>query len=241
MWLGELPRWVDRLNGFDALLAEINRENGKGQVEGLAGAAKSLLLARVFQKREKQLLLVTYQAEQAARILDDLRQFGIPRDQLFVLPSLEGRWLADSVTDHVAVGERIGALTALALGEPCVIVGTPEAVFQRMSRPHDLVSPVIRIQKGESVDLERLLPALLNVGYESETSISRPGQFSRRGGILDIYPSSAESPVRVELFGDEIESLRTFDVLTQRSTASVDSVTIWPAREVLLTDDRIEA
>ena len=241
MWLGELPKRVDRLDGFDALLAEIDRENGKGQVEGLAGAAKSLLLARVFQNRGKPLLLITYQAEQAARILDDLRQFGIPREELFLMPSAESRWMADSVTDHVAVGERIAALSALAVGEPCVVVGTPEAVFQRASAPEDLIAPRITIRKGESVELEQLLPSLLNIGYESDTSISRPGQFSRRGGILDIYPSTAESPVRLELFGDEIESLRAFDVLTQRSTGELDSVTIGPAREIILTDERVNA
>src|SRR5687768_10671023 len=103
MNLGGLPARVDRLNGFDALQAELEQNTGRGQVEGLAGAAKSLLLARVHQKRSRQVLIVTYQGEQATRILDDLRQFGIRGEQLFLLPSLESRWLADSVTDHLAL------------------------------------------------------------------------------------------------------------------------------------------
>src|SRR2546421_287089 len=161
MQLAGLPACVDRLDGFDALLAELERNNGKGQVEGLAGTAKSLLLARVYQRRPGQLLLVTFSAEQASRILDDFRQFGVPDDQLFLLPSLESRWLADSVTDHLALGERIAALTALAAPGACVVAGTPEAVFQRTSRPEDIIDPAVMIRMGETLELERLLPRLL--------------------------------------------------------------------------------
>src|SRR5207248_7563323 len=137
-----------------------------------------LMLARVFQRRQQQIVVITFQTEQAQRMLDDLKQFGIPASQLFVLPALESRWMADDVTDHLALGERIAALSALASGDPCIVVGTAEAVFQRTSPPEDLVGPAFTIRSGRSLDLERTIRNLVDVGYESETTVARPGQFS---------------------------------------------------------------
>ena len=107
MNLRELPQRVDRLPGFDSLLSafEPNTTGGKpghGQVIGLSGAAKALFLARVFERRGGQLLVVTYQAEQAQRVWDDLLHFGIPEDRLFQIPSSKSRWLSNDVTDFIA-------------------------------------------------------------------------------------------------------------------------------------------
>ncbi len=240
MTLHDLPQRVDRLPGFDSLLSAFNsRSLGHAQVVGLAGAAKSLFLARLFTRREGQLLVVTHQAEQAQRIWDDLRHFGIPDRSLFLMPASESRWLSNDVTDFRALGERIAALSALASGEPCVVIGTAEAVFQRTGPLADLTDHKITLLVGEGLELNQLLPRLAEMGYESETAVARPGQFSKRGGILDIFPSTADAPVRIELFGDEIESLRSFDVSTQRSTGKLDNVTLLPMREVRLTTERV--
>ncbi len=237
--LQHLSQRVDRLTGFDSLLSAFNREKGRGQVEGLTGAAKGLLLARMVQRRGGQTLVITHHMEQAHRLLDDLAQFGLPSLSLYLLPALESRWLAEAVTDHLALGERIAALTALGRGEPCVVVGTAEAVFQRTSPPADLLDTLFEIKHGALVEPDSLLRRLVDMGYDSETTVARPGQFSRRGGILDIYPSTEESPIRLEFFGDEIESIRAFDVSTQRSIGSRERVLIAPARELRLTTQRV--
>src|SRR5439155_10096845 len=125
--------------------------------------------------------------------------------------------------------------------DPCIVIGTAEAAFQRTSPPEDIVGPALTINGGQSIELDRTIRSLVDMGYESETTVARPGQFSRRGGILDIYPSTAESPVRIELFGDEIEQMRSFDVTTQRSIGPAEEVTIAPAREVILTTERVDS
>ncbi len=243
MDLIHLPQRVDRLPGFDSLLSAFdsntNAKPGHAQVVGLAGAAKSLLLARLFQRREAQMLLVTHHAEQAQRMLDDLRHFGIPDNQLFLLPASESRWLSNDVTDFRALGERISALSALASGEPCVIVGTAEGVFQKTAPPSDIIEHSVTLKAGDMLDLRHVLPQLTEMGYEAETTVARQGQFSKRGGILDIFPSTVEAPIRIELFGDDIESIRSFDVSSQRSTGKLNEVTILPMREVRLTTERI--
>jgi len=241
MTLHDLPQRVDRLPGFDALLSAFDTEHGHGQIDGLAGAAKGLLLARLFQRRGGQMLVITYTTEQALHLWDDLRHFGIPESRLFLIPASESRWLTNDTTDYRALGERIAALTALGAGAPCVVLGTAEAVFQRTSPPEDLLEPAFTLRSGETVELDHLLRRLVEMGYESETTVARPGQFSRRGGILDIFPMTSESPVRLDLFGDEIESLRAFDVTTQRSTRNLEEALIAPARELRLTTARVNA
>lgn len=240
MTLYELPQRVDQLAGFDALLSTLNAPRGCAQIDGLAGPAKALLLARLFQRRGKQILILTYQNEQAQRLLDDLRHFGIPEQQLFHLPASEHRWLSHDITDHYALGERIAALSALGSGEPYIVVGAADAIFQRTSPREDLLGPTFHLRTGETIDLDNLLARLVEMGYEAETTVTRPGQFSRRGGILDIFPSTALAPVRLDLFGDEIEQLRLFDVSSQRSTGRLEEVQIAPAREVYLSTERVE-
>src|SRR5215212_6591930 len=152
MTLHDLPQRVDRLPGFDSLLSALDKKTaaspGHAQVVGLSGAAKALFLARVFQRREGQLVVVTYQTEQAQRMWDDLRHFGIPEDRLFLMPASESRWLSNDVTDYRALGERISALSALASGEPCVVIGTAEAIFQRTAPPEDLTDHEITLRVG---------------------------------------------------------------------------------------------
>lgn len=237
--LESLAERVDRLEGFERVVRACSAAGGHSQVDGLTGVAKSLFLARLIERTGQPVLVVTYQLEQARRLADDLAQFGVPDSRICILPPTEGAWLADAVTDHFAVGERIAALTALASGEPSIVIGTAEAVLQRTSPPSEILPFSVTLETGSSADLEHLGRSLVELGYEAEDTVSRPGQFSRRGGILDIFPSTADAPVRVELFGDDIESIRTFDPNTQRSVAALDQVLIAPAREIRLTTESV--
>src|SRR5262249_5698678 len=115
-----------------------------------------------------------------------------------------------------------------------------EAVLQRTSPPEDLVPYVFTLQAEETIDFDDVVGRLVKMGYEAANTVTRPGEFSRRGGILDVFPSTADAPVRIELFGDEIESIRPFDVATQRSIARHALVELAPAREIRLTPERIE-
>ncbi|MCC6730767.1 MAG: transcription-repair coupling factor [Chthonomonadales bacterium] len=241
MTLNDLVQRVDRLPGFDALLSVLATPGGQAQVDGLAGPAKGLLAARVLERRGGAALVVTYQAEQAQRIWDDLRRFGVQEDRLHLLPASQGRRASGEPADFRALGDRIGALAALASEAACVVIGTADAVLQRTGPPDDLVGPAFTLRVGDSVDLRALLRRLAGMGYESETTVTRPGQFSRRGGILDLFPITADGPVRAELYGDEIESLRAFDVATQRSIAPRAEAVIYPAREFAITPERLAA
>jgi len=140
-----------------------------------------------------------------------------------------------------AVRARIAALAALApyssltppSAPPPVIITSARALMMRTVPRHEFLRHTRTLRVGQSVRLEKLLASWLDIGYDAQTIVVEPGRFSRRGGIVDIYPMADEQPVRLELFGDEIETLRRFDPTTQRSGEKVDRVTITPAREAL--------
>lgn len=240
MKLNELARLADDLPEIREVFHALTAQNVQGAVEmeGLLGPAKSLVLARLYTRLQRPLLVVTFQHEQAQRMADDLANLGVPADRICLLPSTNRLFLEGDITDFRALGERIGALITLADGNPCIVLGTAEAVLQRSSPPADLTPYVFSIQAGESIELDSTITRLAEMGYETAATVSRPGQFSRRGGILDVFPSIAEMPVRIELFGEEVETIRPFDVTTQRSVARHTHVELAPAREIRLTPAR---
>jgi transcription-repair coupling factor (superfamily II helicase) len=241
MVLTDLPRMADQLPGFDDLVKALATESAQGavEIEGLAGPAKGFALARLFARLERPLLVLTYQQDQAQRLWDDLLRFGVPPECVCVLPSSQSLFLEGDVTDFRVIGERIGALALLAQGAPCIVIGTAEAVLQRTSPPDALIPHIFTLEAEQTIDLDDVVTRLVQMGYEPTHTVTRPGEFSRRGGILDVFPSTADAPVRIELFGDEIESLRPFDVTTQRSIGRHARVELAPAREIRLTPARI--
>jgi transcription-repair coupling factor (superfamily II helicase) len=241
MILTDLPRLADQLPGFNDLVRQLGGDATPAcvEIEGLAGPAKGFVIARLFARLERSILIVTYQQEQAQRLWDDLIRFGAPQDRVCVLPSAQSLFLEGDVTDTRLIGERVGALSLLSGEAPGIVIGTVEAVLQRTSSPDELIPFAFTLQAGQEVDYADVLGQLVRMGYQSAATVTRPGEFSRRGGILDVYPSTADAPVRLELFGDEIESIRVFDVATQRSVGRRAEIDLAPARELRLSQERI--
>ncbi len=136
-----------------------------------------------------------------------------------------------------AVSRRLEALAALQ-GEPCVVVSSRRATLRPTVARAGLNATTIELIPGASIALPDVVRGLVELGYSREPQVESPGQFAVRGGILDVFPAASRSPVRAEWFGDEIESLRIFDPLNQRSVMTVPRVTVRPGREVLLGPDR---
>jgi transcription-repair coupling factor (superfamily II helicase) len=240
MTLTHLPQLADRLPNLDTLVQALRAETPQAvEIEGITNPAKGFVLARLFARLERSLLVCTYQQEQALRLWDDLVHYGVPAERICVLPAGQGLVLEGDITDYRLIGERISALSLLQKADPCIVLGTPEAILQRTSPPKELTAHNFTLQADTEIDFDQVVKQLVTMGYEAANTVMRPGEFSRRGGILDVFPSISESPVRIELFGDEIESIRPFDVATQRSTGRQAFVEIAPVREVLLTPERI--
>jgi len=210
------------------------------QIEGLAAAAKGWMLAGLFDQSKRTILLVTYTYEQAERIAEDLPLYGIPREQVVFYPPSDSLIYEEGEPNFSVIGERMGALHALATGRTAVVVAPINAVLRRTMPRGALRESCLTIKVGEEIDLDDLALQLVKMGYERTDVVDRHGEFSRRGGIIDVYASSEDLPLRIELFGDEIESIRHFDSATQRSVDKIESALLLPAREVLMTEESAE-
>ena len=135
MALNDLPSLLDSLPGIRAMIETLKGDTGAVEIEGMTSSAKGFALARVFARLDRPLLVITYSQEQAQRLWDDLVRYGVPQDRVCTLPSSQSLFLEGDITDFRVIGERIGALLTLAQQEPCIVIGTLEAVLQRTSPP----------------------------------------------------------------------------------------------------------
>ncbi len=212
------------------------------RVDGVIEPVKALVIARLARASRGPLLVISATSESAERLYEDILavapEAGVGTPVL-QLPSLEALLFEDIAPDPRLVGDRQLALRKLLDGEPVVVVASAPAAFQRCLPPEAMRSAFLSFTVGDSVDREALVRRLLELGYQREEMVEAPGEIGVRGGVVDIYPTGAPWPVRVELFGEEIESIRTFDPGTQRSIAPVERVSVLPAREVLLTEEAV--
>jgi len=209
------------------------------RVGGLEGAAKAFALAGLFARLKEPGIILTWNSQEAARLYDDMAALLFEenrrlRDNLLLFPSLDTLPYEDAAPDRELLRERLKGLWRLARGERLLVITTPDGAFGQTLPPEKLLASVIEMTRGETLSRENLADSLVRAGYEREEVVEGPGEFSLRGGVIDIWPSTADAPLRIEQFGDEIESLRYFDPNTQRSREAVDSAVILPARESLL-------
>ena len=239
MDLRELPGLSDDYPAYqklkDALAA-----GGITQLEGLPVPAKGWLLAQLQRELGRPLAVISYNSDQAGRLAADLARYGVEGDALISLPSTtETLIFAEGAPDLAQTGGRVAALQQLALGTAKITVGAIGAWLQRTVRPELLKDRRIVLTVNETVEISGLEKSLTEFGYDRVEAVELPGQWTRRGGILDIFPGDARLPLRVDFFGDDIESIRPFDIETQRSVGASESVVIAPVREVPFEDEAV--
>jgi transcription-repair coupling factor (superfamily II helicase) len=203
-------------------------------------AVRPPLAAALAEDSTRPTLLVTARPDRALALAAELTAWA-PALRLFHFLEPNALFYEPAPWGARAIRARITALAALApyhgltppSAPPPVIVTSARALMTRTLPRREFLAHTRTLRVGQSVRLEKLLESWMGIGYDAQTVVVEPGRFSRRGGIVDVYPMADELPVRIELFGDEIETLRRFDPATQRSGERIDSVTITPAREAL--------
>lgn len=214
---------------MDGLLAGMKEQ----MVAGLSGSARSLLLSTIYQSMNRPLLIVTHQLAQAQQLYDDLAE--LTNDEgVYLYPVNELIASEMAVASPELRAQRIEALTAWT-GKKKGILIAPVAALKRMLPPKSYWNKYqLLFQVGKDIEMEVYLRSLVEMGYESTSMVTAPGEFSRRGGIIDIYPITEKHPIRIELFDEEVDSIRFFDAESQRSLDKVEEVTINPATELLI-------
>ena len=182
-------------------------------------------------KEEGQSLIITASTARAEKLALDLSFFS--NREIFVLPGEEQVFLKYSARNHDQLLKRLKVLKTMRTDPNAVVVAPVSAVIKRMM-PHSIFeNKNLSIKRGDEVDIEEIKENLVTMGYEREELVDSPGQFSVRGGIIDIYTPDGDYPYRIELFGEEVDSIRTFDSDTQRSVENLKFVEIYPAEQLV--------
>jgi transcription-repair coupling factor (superfamily II helicase) len=208
------------------MLSEITSENAKATlVRGLAGSARQLAIASA-ASLERIHLIVLNDRDEAIYCYGDLNTL-LPPEQVYFFPASYKRNIHDGQPDPSNIVQRTAVLNAILDGrKPLFIVTCPEALAERVASRETVENHAIRLQKGEKISLGFLRDMLLEYGFERADFVAAPGQFALRGGIVDVFSFSDNRPVRIDFFGDEVDSIRTFTIDTQLSEETVDSVEI---------------
>ena len=230
-----LIKTLEENKKFQELTKQISK-TGPIAISGLIDVEKLHVLAGIFNETKRPMVLVTYNEIQARKLYQDLKKL---IKQTYFFPKKE-----ITSYDYVAQSKeieykRIDVLNKMYLAkkqkEPIIIVTTIEAVMQKMVAKDTLYQNVIDFEVGKTYLLDEIKEKLVGLGYERSDLIENKGQFSIRGGIVDVGLSE-KIGVRIEFWGDEVDSIRFFQISSQRSTEMLKEITIFPAHELIVQD-----
>lgn len=227
-------------DGFVRSIAEILRPNisGRLQIKGLAGSFDAILSAAVFQLVRQNFLFILHDKEEAAYFQDDLQNL-LGRKEVLFFPASYKRPYEYEEIENANVLDRAEILNRLIhkSGSGEVIVTYPEALSEKVIQKSALRKNTFSLRTGEETDIDLIEEMLVSYDFEKNDFVYEAGQFAIRGGILDIYSYAHDLPFRIELFGNEVESIRTFDPVSQLSRDHVKSVHIIPNVQTRLLDE----
>ena len=233
MSLGVLGALLEGSPEFLRLSSALGRSRFGSRLQVLSEAAP-FSLAQVHRVFEAPILVVAPRPEDARRLYEQVLLWAGDESTVLHFPETETLPFERLVPDVDTSQHRIRTLQALTQDGPApMVIASAAAVAQKTIGREALEDSVQTLNPGLRVDLEEMVDSWRRMGYRVEPTVDVPGLVGRRGGIVDIYPVASEGPARIELWGDEIDSIRHFDPETQRSTDMVDSVTVIPARETL--------
>jgi len=219
---------------------ELNRdlERGKGpvQVSGCMDSQKVHLMEETLGSIPWK-LVVTYDDNRAKEIYDDFRCF---RPDVWLYPAKDLLFYSADIHGNLMVRQRLQVLRHLMEDAAGVVVTTLDGLMDHLLPLKQLREQILHVETGQELDLEEWKERLVELGYERLPQVEGMGQFSIRGGILDVYPLTEEMPVRIELWDREVDSIRTFDLESQRSIEQLEAMDIYPATENVLTRQQLQ-
>ncbi|MBD3402079.1 transcription-repair coupling factor [candidate division GN15 bacterium] len=225
---------------FARLSASLAEDRAGAQlVTGLAGSSAAFLLRALAEQRPTPIVAVTQRSEEASDLYEDL---------LFLLgPERVGHFPSRQILPYdfrapvgEIMGKRISSLAGLANGSLSVVVAPIRALMEPTIPVTQLQQTSIDLRVGEEQDIDDLVDKLVGLGFHRVPLVEEVGDFARRGGLIDFFSPGSDAPVRVEFFGDEVDTIRQFDVGSQRTIGSVDRVLVLPRREIPITQETLE-
>ena len=214
---------------FNDIEKYINTKTSPILVSDLTDVSKLHFISELLKNERKWKLIITYDETRAIQIYEDMKAF---ERNVLLYPASDFLFFYADIQGHLITKERINVWQHLSEDESGVVVTTIDAIMDKIEEYNQFKSSVLTINETDSIDLEELSKKLIQLGYERMSEVDGIGQFCIRGGIIDIFSLTGENPVRIELWDNEIDSMRFFDVQSQRSIENISNIKIYPAKEV---------
>lgn len=221
---------IRNLKSSDIYQQISKNKKGSIKISGLVCVAKSILASTLNMDEKKNILLITYNELQAKKIYNDLKYF---TDDVSLFNKREISLYDIDAESNEIEKERIKVLNKIQSGDSHIIVTTIEAVMQKMIAREELYENVIEIKNNSTISLDEIKEKLLMLGYERKELVENEAEYSIRGDIIDIALTDKVG-IRIELWGDDVDSIRKFNIASQRSTETIDHIEIYPATEKVL-------
>ena len=222
---------LDSLEEYGQIKERIKKNQGVLQVSGCIDSQKSHFIYCIGENYGQKLIL-TYSDLRAREIYENYRFFD---RNVLIYPARDLMFYNADIQSHQIGMQRMMVQKSLMEEEDITVIATLPACMERILPLAYVQEHVLEFQNDSSLDLQKLSAQLVEMGYEKMPQVEAVGQFAIRGGIVDVFPLTEENPIRIELWGDEIDSIRSFDSLSQRSIENLDSIRIYPANEVLVS------
>ena len=181
-------------------------------------------------------VIITYNDLRAQELLEEYRLYD---SKVMYYPSKDIIFYNADIQGNAIVKERLKVIKRLLLGDPVTIIACMDSGVDRLLPLKKIEEKVLHLKEADVCEVEALAKHFITLGYERQAQVELPGEFAVRGGIVDIFPLTEDAPVRIELFGDEIDTIRIFDVNSQRTVERISEVTIFPAGEYLFTEQEL--
>src|SRR5581483_2959760 len=237
---------VDKLPAFSRVSSHLRANAGRMRVSGLTPPAKALLVSKLQPAVARPLIVIVQSNKDLEELLPVVQAFcelagSASAENVVALPTRDVLPF-QNLSPHPEIQEqRAIALWKIASGMAEIVLVPVLAAASRLHAAGFYSGLARTVRRGESVDIASLLEHLHSVGYNSTDVVEMPGEYASRGGILDIYTPESDRPVRIELFGDEVESIRKFDPATQRSSSPADEAVLLPLSETPVSEDLLGA
>ena len=237
---------VENLPEFKRVASHIKEGAGRISLSGLNSPAKALIAVLLQKITGRSLVLVVHDNKSADEFVPVLQAFceltgGAEPNSVIALPASDVLPF-QNLSPHLEIQEeRAVALWKISTGAASIVVTPITAAALRLRSAEAYADLARVIRRGENFDIELLLGHLNTVGYTATDVVEMPGEYALRGGILDVYSPEADRPMRIEFFGDEVESIRKFDPATQRSSNTVDEALLLPLTETPVTSELLGA
>lgn len=236
--MGPLIQLMKQDRDFQSTVMGLEQKLQEQLVVGLSGAARMVYVASLYQETKRPILLVTHNLNQAQKAVEDLQEL-LPKNEVLLYPANELVTTEIALASQETLGERVHVLSQLTQGFSGVLV-VPFSGIRKLLAPKEVFRKShLRLEVGKDFPMEQFIHWLVDTGYERVDMVEKIGEFSVRGGIVDLFPVTFSHPIRVEWFDDEIDSVRFFSIQDQRSFQKELQITIPPARELFVKKERL--